>query len=170
MHKHAHAHRCFRLLSQALESAEPAGCASALLLLRLLLVWLHECPPAVADAVGSAGPLPLLVDITLGRTGPDSPLVRGKCSRCKLDQLGSSLLRLCPERTQRVTSHGCGPKRWKPRRPAKWALRGLIQCIFCDAAIRVPVQANDVSALPTQTESALTSMVWIASSPLSAML
>ncbi len=41
--------------------------------LRLLLVWLHECPPAVAALLDSPAHLPLLVDLATGRQAPALP-------------------------------------------------------------------------------------------------
>ncbi|KAF5834523.1 hypothetical protein DUNSADRAFT_8774 [Dunaliella salina] len=69
--------RCFRLLSLALQSKEPSGHASTLLLLRLLLVWLDESPTAIARTVANAGSLPLLVDVINSRQGPDCARVQG---------------------------------------------------------------------------------------------
>jgi len=69
--------RCFRLLSLALQSKELSGHSSTLLLLRLLLVWLHESPAAIAQTVANAGYLPLLVDVVNGRQGPDCARVHG---------------------------------------------------------------------------------------------
>lgn len=41
--------------------------------LRLLLVWLHECPPAVAALLDYPAHLPLLVDLVTGRQAPALP-------------------------------------------------------------------------------------------------
>ncbi|KXZ52056.1 hypothetical protein GPECTOR_10g1079 [Gonium pectorale] len=38
-------------------------------LLRLLLLWLHDCPPAVAALLDGAAHVPLLVDLVTGRQG-----------------------------------------------------------------------------------------------------
>lgn len=60
----------------------PSAVRLQLSLLRLLLCWLHDCPPAVAAFLGSPGNLPLLVG--LARAG--HPLVCG---------LASALLGVC---------------------------------------------------------------------------
>ncbi|GIL59792.1 hypothetical protein Vafri_14513, partial [Volvox africanus] len=39
-------------------------------LLRVLLVWLQDCPPAVAALLDGAAHVPLLVDLVIGRQGP----------------------------------------------------------------------------------------------------
>lgn len=47
-------------------------------LLRLLIAWLHECPPAVEALLSEGSHLPLLVDLLQGRLGGvGGPLVAG---------------------------------------------------------------------------------------------
>ncbi|KAG2502027.1 hypothetical protein HYH03_000521 [Edaphochlamys debaryana] len=63
--------RVVRHLTVALRP--PCGDLSRLVvctLLRLLLVWLQDCPPAVAALLDGAAHVPLLVDIATGRQGP----------------------------------------------------------------------------------------------------
>ncbi|GLC70984.1 hypothetical protein PLESTF_001057900 [Pleodorina starrii] len=66
--------RLLRHLSAALRPpcAEPARLVVCTLL-RVLLVWLHDCPPAVSALLDGAAHLPLLVDLATGRQGPPPP-------------------------------------------------------------------------------------------------
>ncbi|GIM09354.1 hypothetical protein Vretimale_13185 [Volvox reticuliferus] len=63
--------RLMRYLTAALRP--PCGDPARLLvctLLRVLLVWLQDCPPAVAALLDGAAHVPLLVDLVIGRQGP----------------------------------------------------------------------------------------------------
>ena len=56
---------CTRMLSDAVRAAGAVNAALQVALLRLLLVWVHECPPAIASLLSSPAHLPLLVDCTM---------------------------------------------------------------------------------------------------------
>ena len=57
------------------------GRLSACVLLRLLVVWLHGCPLAVAALLDHASHLPLLVDMVTGRVGGGDPHISGEGGR-----------------------------------------------------------------------------------------
>jgi hypothetical protein len=57
--------RCARALSDAARQGEPGRLASAVLL-RMLVVWLHQFPPAVAGFLRQPANLPLLADLVNG--------------------------------------------------------------------------------------------------------
>jgi hypothetical protein len=56
---------CTRMLSDAVRAAGAVNAALQVSLLRLLLVWVHDCPPAIASLLSSPAHLPLLVDCTM---------------------------------------------------------------------------------------------------------
>ena len=56
---------CTRMLSDAVRAADATSARLQVSLLRLLLVWLHDCPPATASLLASPAHLPLLVDCTM---------------------------------------------------------------------------------------------------------
>jgi hypothetical protein len=70
--------RCMRYVSSALKSGGVSGRAAATQLLRLLVVWLHECGGAVAGLLHGAAHVPLLVDLVLGRHPESSAHVSGR--------------------------------------------------------------------------------------------
>lgn len=69
--------RCARHLSDALRSGSPAGKGVAPLLLRLLVVWLAECPQAITAFLSHASHLPMIVDLITGKLGGSDATVPG---------------------------------------------------------------------------------------------
>jgi hypothetical protein len=69
-----------RYLAEALRSGGDAGRTAAIVLLRALVTWLHDCPAAVRALLEGASHLPLLVELATGRTGGGEPNVAGQCA------------------------------------------------------------------------------------------
>lgn len=67
-----------RLMSEALRGLGDGGRLAVVLLLRLLVTWLHDCPPAVSSLLSHASHLPLLVDLTAGRLGAGDACMSGR--------------------------------------------------------------------------------------------
>jgi hypothetical protein len=77
--------RCARALSDAARQGESGRLASAVLL-RMLVVWLHQFPPAVGALLRQPANLPLLADLVNGqqlRPPPSAPLLHPpSCPPC----------------------------------------------------------------------------------------
>jgi hypothetical protein len=67
-----------KLMSEALRVLSDGGCLAVVLLLRLLVTWLTDCPPAVASLLAHASHLPLLVDLAAGRLGGGDACTSGQ--------------------------------------------------------------------------------------------
>ncbi|KAK9814747.1 hypothetical protein WJX72_010794 [[Myrmecia] bisecta] len=96
---------CIKYLTSALASSGPHAHGEqlgAVVLLRMLVTWLHDCPPAVAAFLATASHLPFLVDVITGRLGGGDANVIG---------LAALLLGAClvfnPQQAQAGPQPGC---------------------------------------------------------------
>jgi len=68
--------RVVRYINDALHSGE-SGAPAAAVLLRLLITWLTDCPPAVAAFLTPASHIPVVMDIANGKLGGGDSCVSG---------------------------------------------------------------------------------------------
>jgi hypothetical protein len=131
--------RCARCLSDAARQGE-AGKLAAAVLLRMLVVWLHEFPPAVAAFLRQPANLPLLADLANGKLAGGCPAVAG---------LSAVLLGVCLIHAS-SSSSSSGPERPSSSIPLPTAFSSSGSIAAADGGIFAPTAATVLDVITSR--------------------